>query len=337
MSNIKDVAKTAGVSIAAVSRILNDPSYGADETRAKVMAAIKQLGYRPNNIARSMVKGKTHLIALVIPDVRNPFFTETARGVEDVANKYDYRVMLCNTDEDLAKQQKYLETFRSKIIDGFIIAVASEKDKELGKMNRQEMPFVLIDRQSPGVGADLIVVDNKGGAYEATRHFIRLGHKKIGIITGKLDTLTGRDRLNGYIAALKEAGLTIRQEMIFDGEFTIPGGYNATRVMLNQSEKPTALFISNNSMMIGALKAISEAGIKIPNDLAIIGFDDEEWAQFFMPPLTVVRQPAYTMGTLAAELLFQRLQENGSSERKEIVLKPELVVRESCGGRENKK
>ncbi|NPV81806.1 MAG: LacI family DNA-binding transcriptional regulator [Firmicutes bacterium] len=331
MPTIKDVAAEAGVSIASVSKVLNDPHYGSLKTRAKVLEAIKKLGYRPNNIARSMVMGKTNMIALVIPDVRNQFFTVVARGVEDVASKYDYRVMLCNTDEDALKQQKYLEVFQSKVVDGFIIAVASERDRYLEKVDKGSIPFVLIDRVCEGIPVDAVLLDNKGGAYRATTHLLQLGHKRIGFIMGKQDTLPGRERLKGYLEALRESDLEPDENLIRDGGFTIEGGYDATRAVIAARPAPTALFVSNNAMTIGCLRAISEAAIKIPDQLAVVGFDDSEWAEFFTPRLTVVRQPAYTMGTIAGEILFQRIFGNAPQERQEIILKPELVIRESCG------
>jgi len=331
MSTIRDVAAEAGVSIASVSKMLNDPNYGSPETRARVMAAVKKLGYHRNNIARSMVKGKTGMIALVIPDVRNPFFTAVARGVEDVANKYDYRVMLCNTDEDPTKQRNYIDVLRSKIADGFIIAVASEEDRYLKRVDREKLPFVFIDRECPSIPADAVVVDNRDGAYKAVSHLTRLGHRRIGLIAGKRDTLTGRDRLRGYLDALRDDGLTVDETLIRDGGFTTEGGYEAARSLLAVGRGLTAIFVSNNAMTIGCLKALAEARVRIPDQIAVVGFDDSEWAEFFTPPLTVIRQPTYTMGTLAGEILFQRLEGSGPPERKEIVLKPELVVRESCG------
>jgi len=337
MPTIKDVAEQARVSIATVSKVLNDPDYGSAQTRTRVMSAVKKLGYRPNNVARSMVKGKTNVIALVIPDVRNQFFTSVARGVEDVASKYDYGVMLCNTDEDPAKQQKYIDVFRSRIVDGFIIAVASERDRHLRKIDRQVLPFVFIDRVCEGVPGDAIVVDNRDGAHKAVTHLLQLGHRRIGLITGKRDTLTGRERLRGYLEAFKDYGLEPDEELIKDGGFTIEGGYEAAKALLSVKSRPTAVFISNNAMTIGCLKALAEARIRIPNQMAVVGFDDSEWAEFFTPPLTVVRQPTYTMGTLAGEILFQRILGTAPPERKEIVLKPELVIRESCGAVERGK
>ncbi len=330
MSTIRDVATEAGVSIATVSKVLNNPDYGSPETRKKVVSAVKRLGYQPNNIARSMVIGRTNVIALVIPDVRNQFFTSVARGVEDVASKYDYRVMLCNTDEDPAKQQKYIDVFRSKIVDGFIIAVASERDRYLEKIERVTLPFVFIDRVCEEIPADAVIVDNRGGGYKAVNYLLGLGHRRIAVITGKPDTLTGRERLQGYLEALTEFELTPDQELIRDGGFTIEGGYEATKAVLAIKDPPTALFISNNAMTIGCLKALSEARVRIPDQMSVIGFDDSEWAEFFTPPLTVVRQPTYTMGTLAGEILFQRILGAAPPERKEVVLKPELVIRESC-------
>ncbi len=332
MPTIRDVATEAGVSIATVSKVLNDPNYGSPEARRKVLSAVRKLGYRANNIARSMVVGRTNVIALVIPDVRNQFFTSVARGVEDVANRYDYRVMVCNTDEDPVRQQKYIDVFQSKIVDGFIIAVASDEDRSLERVDRGTLPFVLIDRACEGVPADAVVVDNRGGAYKAVAHLLVLGHRRIAIITGKSDTLTGRERLKGYMDALREFGLAPDEALIRDGGFTIEGGYEATRAVIGINDPPTALFVSNNAMTIGCLRALSQASIRIPEDMSVVGFDDSEWAEFFTPPLTVVRQPTYTMGTLACEILFQRIEGSGSStERRDIILKPELIVRESCG------
>jgi DNA-binding LacI/PurR family transcriptional regulator len=331
MATIKDVAKEAGVSVATVSKILNYADYSTTQTREKVMNVIKRLNYQPNHIARSMVNGKTGMIALVIPDVRNSFFTEVARGVEDVANKYDFRVILCNTDEDPAKQKNYIDVLQGRIIDGFIIAVASDDDRQLKKIDRTKLPFVLIDRQCQNLLVDAIIVDNRDGAFKAVNHLIANGHRRVGFIAGKRDTQTGRDRLRGYRDALAESGVACDLNLVQDGEFTSAGGYLATKALISLPERPTAIFASNNAMTIGMLKALTEAKIRIPEEMAVIGFDDTDWTDFFTPPLTVVRQPTYTMGTLAGEILFQRLSETVFLERKEIVLKPELVIRESCG------
>lgn len=331
MATIKDVAAEAGVSVTAVSRILNNPNYGSERARSGVLAAVRKLGYQPNNIARSMVQGKTRMIALVIPDVRNSFFTDVARGVEDVANKYGYRVMLCNTDEDVLKQQSYLEALRGKIIDGFIIAAASDEDRDLKRIDRAQLPFVFIDRQLPGIAADAVIVDNRDGAYQATEHLLRLGHRRIGMIAGKPDTLPGRERYRGYLEALSAAGIARDDALIRDGQFSRLGGYEAARSLLADSRGVTAIFACNNAMTNGCLRALAEAGLNIPERMAVVGFDDPDWAEFFAPPLTVVRQPTYTMGTLAGEILFQRLNGAAPGERKEIVLKPELVIRKSCG------
>jgi DNA-binding LacI/PurR family transcriptional regulator len=298
--------------------------------RMKVIAAAKKLGYQPNKIARSMVKGQTNIIALVIPDIRNQFFTSVARGVEDVASKYGYQVMLCNTDESSSKQRQYIDTFRSKIVDGFIIAVASDQDHYLDKVDRETLPFVFIDRLCEGVSADAIVVDNRDGAHKAVSHLLELGHRRIGLIAGKSDTLTGRERLRGYEEAYRVVGETVDQSLVVDGGFTIEGGYQAAKTLLELEDRPTAIFVANNSMTIGCIRALTEAGVRIPEEMSVIGFDDSEWAEFFVPPLTVVRQPTYTMGTLAAEILFQRLTGTASPQWQEVVLKPELVIRASC-------
>lgn len=330
MPTIKDVAAEAGVSIASVSKVLNNPDYGSLEMRTKVMAAIRRLGYQPNKIARSMVMGKTNLIALVIPDVRNQFFTSVARGVEDVASKYDYRVMLCNTDEDPSKEQKYIDVFKGKIVDGFIISVASDRNRYLSKIDMQTLSFVFIDRVCEDIIADAVVVDNRDGAYKAVSHLLELGHERIGLITGKQDTLPGRERLRGCMEAYTVFGLEPSAWMIKGGGFTIEGGYKAARSLLSVKMRPTAIFVANNAMTIGCLKALAEAKVRIPDQISVIGFDDSEWAEFFAPPLTVVRQPTYTMGSLAGEMLFQRILGAIPPDRRNVVLKPELVIRESC-------
>lgn len=324
MANIRDVAGEAGLSIASVSRVLNDPTYGSAETRNRVMRAVKRLGYRPNNIAQSMVRGRTNILALIIPDVRNPFFTSVARGLEDAALEKGYRVMLCNTDEDIGRQRNYLEVVRSKIVDGFAISVASDDDKAFRGICAEETPFVFIDRTCPGITADAVVVDNRAGARAAVEHLRSLGHDRIGMIAGKRDTLPGRERLEGYLEASGGG-----EELVRDGGFTMQGGYEATQSLIR--ERPTAIFVSNNAMTIGCLRALAEARIKVPDEVGLVGFDDSEWAEFFTPPLTVVRQPTYEMGKLAGDLLLSRLGGSLSEECKRIVLKPELVIRRSCG------
>jgi DNA-binding LacI/PurR family transcriptional regulator len=333
MATIKDVAAEAGVSIATVSKILNDSQYSSGKSRTKVMAAIKKLGYQPNHIARSMVRGKTKLIALVVPDIRNDFFTQVARGVEDIANKYDYRVILCNTDEDPGKQSKYLEMLRGGIVDGFIIAPADDDDALIKKVEPGRLPFVFIDRVCSGVQADAVVVDNRDGSYRAVQHLLDNGYRRIGFIAGKRDIFTGRERWRGYQQALGDYEIALDDQLIKDGRFTIEGGYLAMKALLALEQRPEAVFVSNYSMTIGALKAMTELRLKIPQEIAVVGFDDSDWAEFFVPPLTVIRQPTYTMGTLAGEILFQRLFESETSERKEIFLRPELVIRKSCGAR----
>jgi LacI family transcriptional regulator len=330
MITIKDIAREAGVSVAMVSKVLNHPDCGRTETREKVLAVVKRLNYQPNHAAKSMINKRTGMIALIIPDVRNPFFTEVARGVEDAANKNNYRVMLCNTDKDPLKQQSYLQALQGRIVDGFIISVASEDSRQLKKINRSELPFVLINREIPNFRTDTVIVDNREGALKAVRHLLSNGRRRIGIISGRQDS-QGRQRLQGYCEALAEQGIAVEQQLIKDGHFTTTGGYQATKALLELPECPDALFIANNSMMMGALRVLTEARVRIPKKIALVSYDDPDWAEFFTPPLTAIRQPTYTMGSLAGEILFQRLTEAKVSENKEIVLKPELIVRKSCG------
>jgi len=175
-----------------------------------------------------------------------------------------------------------------------------------------------------------VIVDNKDGAFKAVSHLLQLGHRRIGLIGGKSDTLTGRERLRGYREAYRTLGMECDREIVKDGGFTIEGGYRATKALLDLKNCPTALFIANNAMTIGSLKALAEAKVKIPDEMSVIGFDDSDWAEFFAPPLTVVRQPTYSMGTLAGEILFQRILGEGPRDWQEVVLRPELIIRSSC-------
>lgn len=331
MANIIDVAKEAKVSISTVSKVLNNPNYGSEETRKNVLNVVKKLRYITNRIAKSMVQGKTGIIALLIADIRNPFFTNLSRGVEDVANKYNYTVIICNTDEDSKKERDYIDILQSRIVDGFIIATTTEDNELLQQVDHEKLPFVFVHRKVSDIIADSVILDNKEGAYSAIRYLLELGHRRIGFITAKRNISTGKQRFLGYIKALKEFNVSIDKKLIEDGGYTIEEGYNSVKHFLDLSDIPTAIFLPNNAMTIGCFKAFSERGIKVPQDISIISYDDSNWAIYFTPSITVVRQPTYQMGAKAAEFLFQRIMKKGSyNQLQEIILKPKLEIRKSC-------
>lgn len=330
---IKDVARIAGVSIATVSAALNDkPGVGAD-TKFRVLAVAEKLGYELNILASALVTKKTHTIGLIISDISNPFFTKVVRGIEDVANENGFNLVLCNTDEEGQKEKGYLRILQRKQVDGFIIVSSERNSTHIKSLVEDNVPVVLLDRKLEGIHTDSVVVDNIEGSYKAVSHLINLGHRKIGIIHGPKTIMTGRDRLEGYQRALRDYNLPLDSKYIKEGNFKQEGGYSKTLELLELKDPPSALFVANNLMTLGAFKALKEEGIKIPEKIALIGFDNMEWAPLANPPLTAVSQPIYKLGTSAANLLLSRIKAGASEGAQEIVLKPELVIRESCGER----
>jgi LacI family transcriptional regulator len=331
MSSLTDVAKRAQVSIATVSRVINNSDKVVPETRDVVHRAMKELGYKPNRVARRLRQkgGKRHLLGLIIPDIQNPFFAEIARGVEDVAYANEFAVMLCNSDENQKKEQFYLDVMCAESVDGIILPPLSERDAAVLKLVESGLPIVTVDRSLTNASIDKVEVDNRRGAYEATEYLIKRGHKRIGLITGRMNISTSRERRQGYDDAIADNGLAAQPEYIRGGDFKQASGRALAEELLALPSRPSALFVLNNLMAVGALEAIHARKLRIPEDVALIGFDDLPWAEALDPPLTVVRQPAYEVGRSAAELLLKRL---GDPKRPETHLKllPKLIIRSSC-------
>jgi len=337
---IKDVAKRAGVSVMTVSRVINGSKNVSESTRKKVLKAIEELGYVPNSVARSLVLKKTSTIGLVISDITNPFFTTIARGVEDTAISEHYTVIICSTDENPEKELMYVEVLAKSKVDGVIYASASGKKAPLKSLFLKNIPIVLIDRTIEGVNdLDIVRGDSVYGAYLLTKHLIELGHKRIGIVVGSTFISTARDRVEGYKKALNEAKIPIDDSLIKISErskFSKEDGYRLTKELLEIKDPPTAVFGGNNLMAIGAMLAIKEKGLEIPDDISLVSFDDIESLSEVYPFLTVVKQPAYTMGVLAAELLIRRIENiDKIQEKREIMLTPELIIRKSTAPPKN--
>jgi len=331
MASLTDVARRAHVSIATVSRVINNSDKVVPATRALVNKAMTELGYKPNRVARRLRQkgGMRHLLGLIIPDIQNPFFAEMARGVEDVAYANKFAVMLCNSDEDLKKEEFYIDVLQSESVDGIILPPINERDPAVFKLIETGLPVVTVDRSLAHRAMDKVEVDNRRGAFEAVEHLIKLGHKRIGLIAGRLNVSTSRERRGGYEDALAAHKLPMLAEYIRGGDFKQASGRAMAQELLGLSTPPSALFVLNNLMTVGALEAIHQRKLKIPRDIAIIGFDDLPWAEALDPPLTVVRQPAYEVGQAAAELLIKRLNDPGRSET-HLRLLPKLVIRSSC-------
>ncbi len=328
---IRDVARQAGVAPITVSRVINNSGYVSQETRARVEAAIAALRYVPNTLARSLRFKKTRVLALIVTDITNPFWTTVARGVEDVANAHGFSLILCNTDEDEAKQDAYLQVLLQKRVDGFILVPARSVADPVLTIRAQNVPVVVLDRQIPGVAVDVVRSDSEGGAYRLVTYLLALGHRHIATLSGPPTISTAVDRVAGYRRALAEAGLPPEAAMVFYGAYDIESGYQNALRALKSTPRPTALFAANNFIAIGALRALEEAGLRVPDDIALVCFDDVPlWLQI-TPFFTMASQRAYVMGQRATELLLERLAGPDMVEPREIVLPVDIVIRKSSG------
>jgi LacI family transcriptional regulator len=331
---IKDVARHSGVSPMTVSRVINESRRVSPETRRRVEAAIAELGYVPSRLARGLSRRKTGTIALIVPDVANPFFTLIVRGAEDVARRAGYRIILCDTRADLELERDVVEEMIAHRVEGIAIAPVSDRSRaHLRRLAKFGVPFVLIDRTVPGVQADVVLGDSADGARRLVEHLLSLGHRRIGLIAESDDVSTARDRRRGYGEALERAGLPQDPELVALSTVDPQGGFVGMQQLLAREPRPTAVFTVNNLVALGAIEAVRAAGLEVPDDVALVCFDDIEYASRLYPFLTVMVQPAETFGTLAIQLLLERINGDGSgSERNRVVvLGAEFIVRKSCG------
>lgn len=315
------------MSSATVSRVITGSRPVAPESAAQVRAAIELLGYEPNRLARSLRTQRTQVWGLIISDIRNPFFTDVVRGVEDVASGSDHSLVLCNSDEDLDKERAYLELIARERMAGAIIVPADSTHSDLSMLPAQGIPVVTIDRHATGLEVDSVELDSENAAREAVAHLLE-GNRRVACITGPESTSTGASRLAGYRRALADAGITEDPDLVHDGHFREAGGRAAAEALLRLGEPPDAIFCANNVMTLGCLRALAEHGVRIPDDIAVVGFDETEWARLVQPPLTTVAQPTYEMGEVAGELLLDRVR-GGAGPPRHVTLEASLVVRES--------
>jgi len=331
MSTIRDVAERARVSTMTVSRVINNSGYISQEARERVEAAIAELGYVPNTLARSLRFKSTKTLALVLTDITNPFFTTLARGVGDVANKHGFNVIFCNTDESESEQAEQLKALVQKRVDGVLLVPACSSGEAVAFLQDQKVPVVVLDRRVSDCSVDSVRCDSEEGAYQLVKLFLDLGHRRIGVLSGPERVSTAQDRVAGYRRAITEAGLEIDADLICYGSFTQAGGYEMTQKILTLPMRPTALFAGNNFIAVGIYQAIREAGLRVPEDIAMVAFDDLPVSITIEPFFTVAAQPAYEMGRRATELLLKRLGGERSETAQEIVLPVEVIVRRSSG------
>ncbi|GAA2432852.1 LacI family DNA-binding transcriptional regulator [Actinomadura vinacea] len=331
---IRDVARTAGVSPATVSRVLNGDDRVAPDLRERVLATVSSLGYRPNHQARNLRRQATTVLGVIISDITNPFFTSMVRGVEDAASEAGYSVVLANADEDPEKELSYLEVAAAEQMAGVLVSPASHETR-VDLLTDRNIPVVTVDRWLPAVELDRVTVDNHRAAKDATLHLAEQGCRRIGLVAGRPGTTTGSSRLAGYKAGLEQAGLPLDENLIVSGGFRIEGGREATRRLLNLPHPPDGLFVANNLMTIGTIDTLDEAGLRYPDDIALVGFDDMAPILGLRSAITTVRQPTYEIGRRATDLLLRRVRGEDFPSR-HIVLQAELTVRQSSqrGGKD---
>lgn len=333
MPTISDVAKRAGVSPVTVSRVINRTGNVSPATREKVEQAIQDLGYVPSVAARSLRSKRTHALALVLPDITNTFWTTVARGVEDAAQGRGYSVFVYNTDETPSKQLRCLDAIASQRVDGVIIAPYDSDARNLAKLRDRSVPTVIVDRRIEGWEVDTVYGDSISGARALVRHLIGLGHERIAVVSGPVNASTAKDRIAGYCLALTEAGIPVEPRLIRYGEFRVASGERLTYQLLDEGLAPTAIFAANNAIAMGVIDALETRSLRVPQDIALVSFDDFPNASRFFPFLTVVVQPAYDMGMNAAQLLLSRLDPQANLHPRRVVLPTYLIIRYSCGSR----
>jgi LacI family transcriptional regulator len=330
MPNIYDVAKRARVSVATVSAVLNDSAFVSAGLKNRVESAVAALRYHPNLLARGLAKQRTQTIGMIVPDIANPFFPEVVRGAEDVGHAAGYTLLLASSDNDLKKEEAYLRLFLAKRVDGVILTKApGPMPADVARaFARADVPLVLLARVVRGFKADVVELDDYDAAYEGVAHLLRLGYERVGFIGGLPGASTSRRRLDGYRAALRDAGRRYDRALVVDGDFRVESGYRAGLELLK--ERPHAVFIANYLMSVGFITALQQYRLRCPEDVAIVTCDDHPWMDAFSPRLTTVDLAKRDLGAAAAQLVVGRIGKR-APKNQTIRLKSALRVRESCG------
>jgi DNA-binding LacI/PurR family transcriptional regulator len=325
---IIDVAVRAKVSSATVSRVLANKPYIRDEVRKRVRLAVEELGYQPNRVARTLRVQSSQIIGLIISDIQNPFFTSLVRAVEDQAYAHQYAVFLCNSDENIDKESLYIDLMMAERVAGVIIIPTRETASSIKKMHDAKMPLVTVDRQIRDLDLDTVAIDNVKAAHDIVAHLVDNGHRRIGAILASPEIKTGFDRFQGYLAALNERGIELDPTLVRTGLPIESLGRQSVDELFSLPSPPTALFTGNNLLTVGALHGIKNRGLKIPDDLSLVAFDDMEWYSVISPTITAIAQPTYDMGWAAADLILNRIRDPNRPINK-ILLQPEMFIRES--------
>lgn len=333
MATIRDVASRAGVSVATVSHVVNDSRYVAPETKQRVVAAIAELNYRRDGIARSLRRSETGTIGVIISDITNPFFSDLVKGIEHTVHNLEDKMnlILCNTEEDEARERIYLDVLLEKRVDGLILAPAGGNEDFIARLVATGFPVVFVDRFLPGVAADSVLVDNRPAAERLVTHLIERGRRRIAVLRATLHANSIDERVEGYNRALAAAGIEADDQLVVDASSSIESAHEGGRRILGLDPLPDAVFCTNNFMTLGMMRALNEAGLECPRDMAIAGFDDFPWADSFRPRITAIEQPSFAMGEEAARLLRDRMKKIRTGPAVSIALETRLLERESSG------
>ncbi len=327
MANIYDVAKAAGVSIATVSAVINGTSYVSPKLEKRVRAAIRNLNYQPNLLARSLAKKQSHTLGMIVPDIANPFFPDVIRGAEDKAQEFGYSLLVASSDNDPLKEQNYLSLFLAKRVDGIVLTKAPGKLPE--EFSRPEAPPVVqLMRTISGFRSDTVVTDDWGAAYESVTHLLRLGYQRVGLITGARGASTTRRRLAGYRQALSDWDLKLDKALVVSGDYRVESGYLAGLELLKR--RPDAAFVFNYLMTVGFMRALAQYQVRCPDEIGIVTCDDYPWLDFFSPRLTTIDFPKYQLGSEATRLVIERIA-NRERPVETVCLKNAMCIRDSCG------
>jgi len=329
VTTVADVATAAGVSVSTAARVLSGTGYASEDTRRLVLDAARDLGYVPNQIARSLRTKQTRMVGLLIGDVENSFYSVIARNVESATKDAGYHVVLCNSDDDPKIEHEYLQLLEGMHVDALIVTPTSKNRRYLARLIQEGIVVVQVDRRIEGLPADAVLVDNETGAASAVSHLVEAGHTRIGIVTGELEVSTASQRLAGYERALKDHGLAIRPSLVRSGSFHREHAIEDATALIRSKPAPTAIFAANNILAEATLIALDQQGLKVPRDVSVVAFDDVQWMDMVEPPLTAVRQPVADMARSAAELALRRLRDGFEGRPSTVVFRTELVERGS--------
>ncbi len=325
---MRDVAQHAGVSISTVSHVVNNSRAVSSEARSRVLAAMKALGYKPNALAQNLRRQQTFSIGMIVPDSANPFFAEVARGIEDTSFEQNHSVILCNTDGDVDKQAAHTDLLIKNQVAGILFVAAGISTELVEDLQARQVPLVVVDREVPDVAVDTVLTNHRQGGCQATQHLIDLGHRRIACVSGGSDLSPSAERLTGYQMKLQESGIPFDETLVVKGDFQYASGYRAARQLLSLAEPPTAVFACNDLMAVGVISAATEMGLRVPEELSVVGFDDVRLASFTNPPLTTIAQPKYDIGVIATKMLLARARNLAAPPRVEQ-LETELIIRGS--------